>query len=432
MSEKNIFLRPSVAASAVCVAAGLLNAAYAQDGAGGTQSDAQASAKSLPVPTNVQQGQPSNVPTVVPTPSVAADDGVATGPSASDAAASAAQPAAPMPPVQGSGVESRPAVAEAPIAVPPAPKNNLGVSEEWVEVVIPDAQTVLDDFVDDLKGLQISPNQARRLKEINLERGRQRATPYLDLPNVVTRSVGVDLSPGARPPEINLARGFQTSLVFTDGAGNPWPIEHVQMNRQLFSDGGNVMAGSVLSIEPQTAIAYGNVTIRLQDKNTPVVLLLNAGEKATVGQSVDVRVDVKIPGRSPGAPTGRVLDTSSSPDDTMLRFLDGNAPADAVVMRASGGAWMDAWRWRGHLYVRTKDVVMWPAYDAASRSGGDDGVYVYRFREDVDSHEVLGKDSFALTFRHGSYGDVRTVFFSPRVQRAIVGEDGNIGARNGR
>ncbi len=93
---------------------------------------------------------------------------------------------------------------------------------------------------------------------------------------------------------------------------------------------------------------------------------------------------------------------------------------------------MDAWRWRGSLYVRTKDVVMWPAYEAASRSGTDDGVYVYRFREDVDNDEVLGKDSFALTFRHGTYGDVRTVFFSPRVQRAIVGEDAEIGERNGR
>ncbi|MBR5949953.1 MAG: hypothetical protein IKZ87_00800 [Actinomycetaceae bacterium] len=419
MMTKNIFLRRTLVAGAACLTlgtSGAQEAAPAQQPTNVPTVPVASAPSAGVVASNVQQGTPTNTPTVVaPQPQDTRND--------SAPVTEVPVQTAPLP-TQSTSQEARLPVAEAPIAVPPAPRSNLGKSEEeWVEVVIPGAQEVLDDFVDDLRGLQISPQQARRLKEINLERGRQRVTPYLDVPAVTTRSVAVNLAPGSKPPEINLARGFQTSLVFMDAGGNPWAIEHIQMNRQMFSDGGNVMAGSVLSIEPQTAIAYGNVTIRLKGKTTPVVLMLNAGGNASAGRSVDVRVDVKIPGRSPDAPMGRVIETVASPDDSMLNFLDGNAPADAIRMQASGGVWMDAWRWRGNLYVRTKDVVMWPAYDAASRSGTDDGVYVYRFREDVDNDEVLGKDSFALTFRHGTYGDVRTVFFSPRVQRAIVGED---------
>lgn len=330
-------------------------------------------------------------------------------------------------PVQhGDGMETHRTVVEPPIVVPTAPKSGLGQTE-YTEILIPSAPQIIDDTIDDLRKLQLSPSQAKRLKEVFLERERQRATPYLAPPSVQTRSVILDFSPGGKPPEVHLARGFQTSLVFMDGSGNPWTIEHVQMNRQMFSDGSTQPTGNIISIEPQAAVAYGNATIKLKGKSVPVIVMLNAGDGATSGRSVDVRVDIRVPGRNPDLPEGTIVDSGMMPGDTnMLRFLDGDIPSDAIRMTAQGGAWVEAWRWRGKLYVRTKDIVMWPAYDAASKSGGDDGVYVYRFNEEVDSDDVLGKDSFALTFKSGAFGDVRTVFLSPRLHKAIHGEDINI------
>ena len=337
------------------------------------------------------------------------------------------QAAAPALPAQnGDGSETHRTPVEPPIVIPSAPKSGLGMTE-FTEIVIPSSPQIIDDTIEDLRKLQLNPSQSNQVKRIFLERERQRATPYLAPPTAQTRSVILDFSPGSKPPEVHLARGFQTSLVFMDGSGNPWTIEHVQMNRQMFSDGSTQPTGNIISIEPQAAVAYGNATIKLKGKSVPVIVMLNAGDGATKGRSVDVRVDIRIPGRNPDLPEGTIVDSGMLPGDTnMLRFLDGDVPPDAIRMAASSGAWIDAWRWRGNLYVRTKDIVMWPAYDAASKSGGDDGVYVYRFHEEVDSDDVLGKDSFALTFKSGAFGDVRTVFLSPRMHKAIHGEDVNV------
>lgn len=385
-----------------------------------------ASAQTTPVsPEPAAENAPTNVPIVAKQPQ--ADKEVPTEAPAGDPSASPQpQNSAPALPTQnGDGAETHRAPVEPPIIIPSAPKSGLGMTE-YTEIVIPSAPQIIDETIEDLGKLQLNPSQSQKTKRIFLERERQRATPYLAPPSAQTRSVILDFSPGTQPPEVHLARGFQTSLVFMDSSGNPWMIEHVQMNRQMFSDGSTQPTGNIISIEPQTAVAYGNATIKLKGKSVPVIVMLNAGDRATKGRKVDVRVDIRIPGHNPDLPEGTIVDSGMLPGDTnMLRFLDGDVPPDAIRMSASNGAWIDAWRWRGHLYVRTKDIVMWPAYDAASKSGGDDGVYVYRFHEEVDSDDVLGKDSFALTFKSGAFGDVRTVFLSPRLHKAIHGEDVN-------
>ena len=101
----------------------------------------------------------------------------------------------------------------------------------------------MERAVRQIENMQLTPEQVERLKSIYIERQQQRSMPYLNPAKPVTRTLLVNLDPGVAPPTLRLSRGQQTSLVFSDVSGQPWMIEKVSMNRQLFSDGRVIGAG---------------------------------------------------------------------------------------------------------------------------------------------------------------------------------------------
>lgn len=159
------------------------------------------------------------------------------------------------------------------------PKNNLGqqVAEPPPQVVYPRTTDVVEGVIGDIEDLQLTPEQFERLKKIYLERERQKSSPYASPAKPITRTMFVSLDPGVSPPALRLTRGQQTSIVFSDVSGQPWFIENVSLNRQLFSDGRQnaqaatsqqqqirQQATNVLTIEPLAPAAYGNVTVTLR------------------------------------------------------------------------------------------------------------------------------------------------------------------------
>jgi len=248
-----------------------------------------------------------------------------------------------------------------------------------IQVVYPRTTEVVEDVIRDIEDLQLTPEQFERLKRIYLERERQKAIPYVSPPKPVTRTLFVNLDPGVSPPVLRLSRGQQTSIVFSDISGQPWYIEKVSLNRQLFSDGRQVQQGAaqqqptnVLTIEPLTPAAYGNVTVSLRGLPTPVIFVLTSAQ-----QEVDMRVDAKVPGHNPDAIETVSVSTLPSIDSAMSYFLDGVPPKEARRLKVTGLEGTEAWLYNDNLYVRAKADAQYPAYVSAARSTS--GVAVYRY-----------------------------------------------------
>lgn len=242
----------------------------------------------------------------------------------------------------------------------------------------------MERAVRQIENMQLTPEQVERLKSIYIERQQQRSMPYLNPAKPVTRTLLVNLDPGVAPPTLRLSRGQQTSLVFSDVSGQPWMIEKVSMNRQLFSDGRVIGAGqggqggqaetptNVLSIEALTPAAYGNVTVTLRGQSTPVIFVLTTGQA-----EVDMRVDAKVPGRNPDAEAEVSMQAAPGLDNAMPYFLDGVPPASAKRLRVTGLDGAEAWVYDRNLYVKARANAQYPAYFAAARSTS--GVSVYRY-----------------------------------------------------
>lgn len=283
---------------------------------------------------------------------------------------------------------------------PQQPASNLGkqVAATPPQVVYPRPEDIVEESVGDIEDLQLTPAQMNRLKQIYLNREKQKAMPYVSPAKPITRTLFVNLDPGVSPPVLRLTRGQQTSIVFSDAGGQPWFIDNVSLNRQLFSDGrlGAAAAAqqptNVLTVEPLGAAAYGNVTVSLRSLSTPVIFVLTSSQK-----EVDMRVDAKIPGRNPDAiESVATLTTMPGIDNALSYFLDGVPPKDSRQLKVTGLDGVEAWVYRENLYVRANADAQYPAYLAAARSTS--GVSVYRY---------AGQHS-SITFLTG--GQAKTVF----------------------
>ncbi|MGP9666554.1 DotH/IcmK family type IV secretion protein [Psychrobacter sp. AOP31-A1-22] len=289
-------------------------------------------------------------------------------------------------------IPSSPAIDQAPAGIRPE--------------IAPSTSSLVADQVTEYQLSQLTPEQMFQLKQQQLEKDRITSNPYLRTPNPVVRSLAVSLNPGETPPIIRVSKNMLTSIVFTDTEGNPWYIEKVALNRNQFSDAANLPEGdeeekltNILTLEPNEAIAYGNVSVTLKDKALPVILLVASGQA-----DVDVRVDARIPGRNPDAvyrPGVSPIQMTASIDNDALSFLDGAIPADAEPLISSDQS-AQGWKFNDSLYVKTRMDLLHPNY--MSRASTADGVSIYRF----DGGNANG--SITLMQRHGQ---PVTVSFEP-------------------
>ncbi|MCL2875786.1 MAG: DotH/IcmK family type IV secretion protein [Betaproteobacteria bacterium] len=284
-----------------------------------------------------------------------------------------------------------------PLPLPPPSGLGYAVNDEPPVVVYPAQDDLREGVVSDIEARQFTPEQSARLKQIYLDRQSAKATPYVNLPNPVTRTLAVNLDPGVSPAVLRLARGQLTSVVFSDTTGNPWIIEEVGLNRTLFTDGGSQQREkptNVLTIEPNTPMAYGNISIILRGLPTPVIFILASGQS-----DVDMRVDAKVPGRNPDATEKIEITGMPAIDVDLGYFLDGVPPKAAKRLKVSGFPDTEAWLYKGKMYVRTAGDAMYPAYLARARSTS--GVSVYRFETKYPSVTVTANGAAHTIFVEG-------------------------------
>lgn len=192
-------------------------------------------------------------------------------------------------------------------------------------------------------------------------------------PKPTATSQFVNLSPGSTPPAIRLAQGFVSSLVFLDSTGAPWPISAYDLgNPGAFNIQWDKTSNTIM-IQSMELYTYGNLAVRLQGLNTPVMLTLVPGQKA-----VDYRVDLRVQGYGPNAsnmPLGESLPASAN--DVLLHVLDGVPPPGSKRLVAKGGN-AKAWLMGDKMYVRTNLTILSPGWLASMTSA--DGTHAYEMQ----------------------------------------------------
>jgi intracellular multiplication protein IcmK len=220
----------------------------------------------------------------------------------------------------------------------------------------------------------MTPEQILRLRQMyNASEFAQAATPGTP-PRPTATSQFVNLSPGSTPPAIRLAQGFVSSLVFLDSTGAPWPISAYDLgNTSAFNIQWDKKSNTLM-IQSLKLYTYGNLAVRLQGLNTPVMLTLVPGQKA-----VDYRVDLRVQGYGPNAsnmPVGQGLPASAN--NTLLHVLDGVPPAGSKRLVVKGGN-AKAWSMGDKMYVRTNLTILSPGWLATMTSG--DGTHAYEMQK---------------------------------------------------
>lgn len=276
---------------------------------------------------------------------------------------------------------------------PKPPPSGLGQSTQEAppEVVYPANEDITEGVIEEIETLQPSKGQYERLKKLNMERERQGSSPYPTPPKPVTRTLFVNLDPGISPPILRLAQGQQTSIVFSDTAGNPWKIEKQSLNRTLFQDGykddvDSSKQSNVITLEALKPAAYGNVTVTLKGLATPVIFVLSSGQP-----EVDMRIDAQIPGHNPDAANKTMVSGMPAIDEDLGYFLDGVPPKEAERLKVTGLKDAEAWFYKDSLYVRAKADAQYPAYLSAARSTSGLSVYRYAQRHNSVTFTIGGQ-----------------------------------------
>ena len=223
--------------------------------------------------------------------------------------------------------------------------------------------------------LPLKPDQIRTTLD-RFRESREAAETPLTIPEPRSEVQTASLDPTAEPLIIRAAPGNVTTLTFLDATGAPWPIQDMSwagpFQIQPTDSGSNM-----IRLSPTTAHGAGNISIRMVDMMTPVVMRLTTGI-----DWVHYRLDVRIPKPGPLAKTPIIeyggLKTVAGKDDQMVGVLDGTPPLGAEKLKVEGvDGRTSAYQMSGRTYLRTPLTLLSPGWDSSVSSA--DGVNVYAF-----------------------------------------------------
>jgi intracellular multiplication protein IcmK len=231
-----------------------------------------------------------------------------------------------------------------------------------------------DDFQKALdSAFAMTPAQTRAYRGRAEDNNRASVAP-LSPGRPVSRSLRLTLKPGESTPVIHVEPGVVSTLTFSDGTAQPWPVESVVTgNPEAFvaQSAGPAGKSNIIVISALQNYVPSNLVVTLLGHPVPISMVL-----ATDAADTDYRVDIQLSSRGPNAlaqaPAGVPL--APTDDATIIAFLDGVPPTGASKLRTTSRD-VDAWSFDDMIYVRTPGEIMSPGYVA--RSSNVSGVNVF-------------------------------------------------------
>ncbi|NNM65723.1 MAG: hypothetical protein HKL99_14165 [Burkholderiales bacterium] len=198
-------------------------------------------------------------------------------------------------------------------------------------------------------------------------------------PSLSSPSIPVSFAPGAPVPSVRIAPGFITNIQFVGVDGAPWPIVAATVaNPQWFSvvqpaDKHKDAPPNVLTANALTMSASSSMSVLLKGAPSAISVVLMTDTKEGFATAT-LRMDQRSPDAQPQAMVAPQIGQATP---AMLSFLDGIAPQGAAVLAAAGGSGTEvqAWSYAQHIFVRTRDDLLSPAWERTSSA--PDGTHVY-------------------------------------------------------
>lgn len=277
-----------------------------------------------------------------------------------------------MPPQQGFAPQYAPQVAQGNLQGGHYP-------DDGTRGLFPPTQPTAGEIASEV----VSPFTPAEIRNLHKQYDASRAAKSDKTLRAVPRisSVSVDLSPGSAMPITRVLPGTPGAVIFIDSTGAPWPIAAAPRvsDPDLFYV--EWLRGTpAVMISTFSQYETGTLTVFLQGLPTPVVIQIATGEPDSKESTrvVDVRLDVRVPGRGPNAKSavagpGKI----ELYNDTLQAFLDGLPPSGAQVVKANGEvpAGTKVWQLDNELFVRTTYDIKSP-FDQTSSAAN--GTRVYR------------------------------------------------------
>ena len=220
--------------------------------------------------------------------------------------------------------------------------------------------------------LPLEPGEIRKTLE-RFDKTKEAAeTPVYPYPNPEVVVMDVSLDPGTQPPLIKVAAGHVTTINVLDISGAPWPIQDITWagNFEIVQPESG---GHVVRITPMSEFAYGNMSVRLVDLDTPITFVLRT-HRDGVFYRADLRLGKYGPNATPPLIDGGITIAAGNP--MMTAVLDGMPPEKAQKMNVTGAdGRTTAFKFENATYVRTPLTLLSPAWQASVKSA--DGMNVY-------------------------------------------------------
>ena len=287
---------------------------------------------------------------------------------------------APTSPIQSSAQQTKAAKApelQPQTKAPPATASAEAQSKTEGSTPMSDDSEMIDEmaFKDVTEQMfPLTPEQIIRLKQMYHTSEYAQASSAGTPPKPTATSQFVNLSPGSTPPVIRLSQGFVSSLVFLDSTGAPWPITAYDLGDPTAFNIQWDRSSNTLMIQASKLYTYGNLAVKLQGLNTPVMMTLIPGQKA-----VDYRVDLRIQGIGPNAKSLPMEDgIPPAASDLLLHVLEGVPPNGSTRLTVSGGD-ARAWLLNERMYVRTNLTILSPGWIGSMTSA--DGMHAYEMQK---------------------------------------------------
>lgn len=260
---------------------------------------------------------------------------------------------------------------------PPPPLPATSIAREVVN-------SVVGERVDSI----MTPADVSKVRTPANEYRQATLTPYDGpVPKPVVRSIEIDPTGLSSPNIVRLWQGAISAIVFSDTNGNPWYVTSASFDKRFFSDGSDPAkqadklqgATNMLKLAPTAPYAYGNIVVELEGLPTALIFMLSTGNT----DENDVRLDVRVKARNPGARPAIVeIDGVPEHDQSIASFVDGIPPEGAQRLRVTGGE-AEAWNYKGALYLRTRLSVLSPAF--RDHQANTMGMRVYKFPKQLSN-----------------------------------------------
>ncbi len=221
----------------------------------------------------------------------------------------------------------------------------------------------------------LTPTQIQEFKDRAAIQAQANARPAGDSPaEGVSGTIQVSMKPGDPMPVIRVGQGLITSLIFTDAAGQIWPVTSYSLgDPSAFNIQWDKKSG-VMMVQGQKLYTQTNMGVMLQGMQIPVMLTLLIGQK-----SYDYMDYVRIADYQSTDQDAQNQEATEAPD-YLVKTLDGLPPEGSTALEVSGGD-AQMWSYAGSYLLLTRSTLLSPAWTAKFVGTGPSPMHVYQLSQ---------------------------------------------------